>query len=104
MIQNNAKRAGWRCAVVRLDIAGYTDPYGLGIAADAGHACNAFQTTDRGLVYIDCTGTPGNAGPSNKDKIVDIRVGGRNKPESIFPSGGWTWDDAGLIVGVNIEW
>ena len=23
---------------------------------DAGHACNVFETTDRGLVYIDCTG------------------------------------------------
>jgi hypothetical protein len=104
-LQANAKRMGWRCAIVRLKMTGYTDPYGLGIASDAGHTCNAFQTTDRGLVYIDCTGVPGNAGPPNKDKIVNIQIGGRYIPESIFYVGNWRWNDMGLIVGIeSIEW
>ncbi|GAH20132.1 unnamed protein product, partial [marine sediment metagenome] len=44
-----------------------TDPYNYGIAHDAGHACYAFDTTDRGLVYIDCTGLSGSYGPPNND-------------------------------------
>lgn len=45
-VHSNAKAAGIRAAFVAIHIAG----------ADKGHALNAFQTTDRGLVYIDCTG------------------------------------------------
>lgn len=45
-IHNNAEAAGLRAAWVGIDIEGETE----------GHALNAFQTTDLGLVYIDCTG------------------------------------------------
>lgn len=45
-LHNNAERADIRAAWVGIDFAG----------EEIGHAFNAFQTTDRGLVYIDCTG------------------------------------------------
>ena len=45
-VHNNAEAAGIRAAWVSIDFGGN----------DEGHACNAFETTDRGLVYIDCTG------------------------------------------------
>jgi hypothetical protein len=45
-VHNNAEAAGIRVAWVGIDLEG----------EDEGHACNAFETTDRGLVYIDCTG------------------------------------------------
>ena len=45
-VHNNAEAAGIRAAWVGIDIEG----------EDKGHALNAFETTDRGLVYIDCTG------------------------------------------------
>lgn len=45
-VHNNAEAAGIRAAWVSLDFEG----------DDKGHALNAFETTDRGLVYIDCTG------------------------------------------------
>lgn len=45
-VHNNAEAAGIRAAWVGIDIEGQTE----------GHALNAFETTDRGLVYIDCTG------------------------------------------------
>jgi hypothetical protein len=45
-VHNNAEAAGIRTAWVSIDFEGN----------DEGHALNAFETTDRGLVYIDCTG------------------------------------------------
>jgi hypothetical protein len=45
-VHNDAEAAGIRAAWVSLDFG----------KDDKGHACNAFDTTDMGLVYIDCTG------------------------------------------------
>jgi hypothetical protein len=46
VLHNNAEAAGIKAAWVGVDL--YHE--------ETGHAMNAFQTTDRGLVYIDCTG------------------------------------------------
>jgi hypothetical protein len=45
-VHNNAEKAGIRAGFVALSFAGES----------VGHALDAFETTDRGLVYIDCTG------------------------------------------------
>jgi len=45
-LHNNAEAAGLRAAYVGID---FSD-------SPIGHAVNAFQTTDKGLVFIDCTG------------------------------------------------
>ncbi len=45
-LHNNAERAGIRAAVVIVEFEDGSAP----------HALNAFETTDLGLVYIDCTG------------------------------------------------
>ena len=45
-LHNNAERAGIRATVVIVEFEDGSVP----------HALNAFETTDRGLVYIDCTG------------------------------------------------
>lgn len=45
-VHNNAEGAGIRAAWVSIDLAG----------EEVGHALNAFETTDKGLAYIDCTG------------------------------------------------
>lgn len=45
-VHNNAERAGIRAAFVIIEFEGNSAP----------HALNAFRTTDKGLVYIDCTG------------------------------------------------
>ncbi|GAJ14543.1 unnamed protein product, partial [marine sediment metagenome] len=70
-LHNNAEKAGIRCAYVSVDISGYSDPYGYGIPSDTSHALVAFNTTDKGLVYIDDTGIS-SYGPSSCDKIVDV--------------------------------
>lgn len=55
-LRDNAWRRGFRCAYVAI---------GLGDQS-AGHTLNAFQTTDRGLVYVDCT---------SHDTIAYVEVG-----------------------------
>jgi len=45
-VHNNAEAAGIRAASVSIDFEGGGD----------GHALNAFDTVDLGLIYIDCTG------------------------------------------------
>ena len=79
-IHNNAEAAGIKAAWVAFDFGDLAD----------GHACNAFQTTDCGLIFVDCTGedslskamTPivpqngivwGNI--DNSDKIAYVEIG-----------------------------
>jgi len=45
-VHNNAEAAGIRAALVTIDFE----------EQDVGHALNAFETTDKGLIYVDCTG------------------------------------------------
>ena len=105
-LHNEAEMAGIRCAYVSLELTGYTDPYNSGIGSNTGHACNAFQTTDRGLVYIDCTGILDSYGPDKNDTIVDIQVGEQYNPEYLFPSGGWYIPSGamGTVSDVFVTW
>jgi len=72
-LYNNAATAGIRTAWVSLDIRGRT----------IGHALNAFFTSDRGLVFVDCTGgdavmavSPGFGGAQcEHDRIAYVRPG-----------------------------
>jgi exonuclease VII small subunit len=94
-LHNDAERAGIRAAYVAIEVGG------------ANHALNAFKTTDRGLVFIDCTGLVAwEPGPSNCDKIVDVRLGKRYVPKSLFPESGWsvTWESLGIVHDVEIYW
>ena len=58
-VHNNAEEAGLRAAWVSLELSNPDDL----------QFCVAFQTTDRGLVYIDCTGEEGGS-TSDCDMIV----------------------------------
>jgi hypothetical protein len=94
-VHNNAERAGIRAAYVAVELpSGY-------------HSLNAFQTTDRGLVFIDCTGLEASqSGPSNCDKTVNVRLGESYVPESLFPECPWnvTWGNMGTVLDVEIYW
>jgi hypothetical protein len=94
-LHNNAELAGIRCAYVSVGLAGST-----------GHACNAFQTTDRGLIYIDCTGISDGYGPDKNDRIVDIQVGQQYNPDYLFPSGGWyiPGGTTGRVTDFQVIW
>lgn len=53
MLHNNAEDAGIKCAYVSIAAPGVTQDG----TVFSGHALNAFNTTDKGLIYIDCTGS-----------------------------------------------
>jgi len=60
-VHNNAEAAGIRAAWVAIVLKG----------KDKGHVCNAFETRDIGLVYIDCTGGVKDAGRITKQVTTD---------------------------------
>jgi hypothetical protein len=98
-VHNNAEAAGIRAAFVSI----WLGPCSY-FPTSGGHALDAFETTDRGLVYIDCTGFLSGV---NADKIVDVKVGKDYIPQSIFPEPGWsdTWDDMGKVEEIEtIQW
>jgi len=47
ILQENAHKAGLACSIVTL-------AWGTG---DRSHVINAFETSDRGLIWVDCTGS-----------------------------------------------
>jgi len=65
-IHNNAEAIGIRCAIVHVE---FED-------AVVTHVLNAFNTVDRGLVFIDCTGAMGNINRS-WDRVAFLRIGKR---------------------------
>jgi hypothetical protein len=90
-LHNNAEMAGIRCGYVSLD--------------SPNHALNVFQTTDKGLLFIDDTGNL-YYGPSNCDKTVVLDEGSQYVPVSLFSEPGWsdTWDSLGAIHGIFVTW
>lgn len=96
-VHNNAERNGIRAGWVAILFQG----------EEIGHACNVFKTTDRGLVFIDCTGLRAvDYGPSNCDKIVSVKLGKTYVPMSMFPEVFWevAWGSFGTILDVQIYW
>ena len=63
-VHDAAEANGLRCALVSV-------AFEEGI----GHALNAFQTTDFGLVFIDCTGAPGGDKEDAYDTLGYLRTG-----------------------------
>lgn len=90
-LHDRAEAAGFRCALVSLTFR-----------QGVGHALNAFQTTDRGLVYIDCTGGSTGDAEDLYDSIGYIEIG---KPYgrlhialgSRWPSGYKGYENASVI-------
>jgi hypothetical protein len=74
MVYNNAEKAGIRAAWVGIDLK--VSP----LRSHEGHALNAFETTDKGLVYIDCTGRDllnltSLSTPNGYDKVAYVSLG-----------------------------
>ena len=106
-LHNDAELAGIRCGYVTMTVTGYSDPAGLGISSNSGHAIDVFETTDRGTIYIDDTGNADSYGPPNNDAIVAVvQVGTPYNPQYLFPSGGWyiTTGQMGTVTSLYITW
>ncbi|MFC1866112.1 hypothetical protein ACFLYB_05320 [Chloroflexota bacterium] len=96
-LHNNAEMAGIRAGYVSLDLTG----------SNFGHACNIFETIDRGIIYIDDTGDIMGDGPQYNDAIIDVvEVGKYYNPNYLFPSGGWyiPSEQMGIVAGIYIIW
>jgi len=99
MLHNNAEAVGIRTAYVAIQL-GPSDYY----PTSSGHTLNAFETTDKGLVYIDCT-APIDDYERSADKVVDVEVGKPYKPDKVFPQGDWYWLSMGVVEKVEtIQW
>lgn len=70
-LHNNAEKAGIKNAWIG--------------AIGANHAFNRFDTTDKGTIYIDCTGVPG--GKSYQDKQLNVKAGQPITGKYLFRSG-----------------
>jgi len=93
-VHNNAEAAGIRSAAVVVE---FTE--------DESHALNAFKTTDRGLVYIDCTGLePFKSGPYNMDTTVNLKLQGDYKRKFIFPAGWYFRPDTAKVTNIIVYW
>jgi hypothetical protein len=96
-VYNNAEKAGIRAAFVGIRFNGISE----------GHALNAFMTTDKGLVFIDCTGLEAlQSGPVDNDKIVTVKIGIDYQPVGLFPVDGQPvkFPDGGTIADVQLDW
>jgi hypothetical protein len=91
MLHNRSEAAGYRCAFVTLNLPG-------------GHACNAFDTTDQGRIFVDCTGNQTGRGPERNVCIVNVAEGGRFCPVYLFDSEGWTCQPMGIARDVGVHW
>lgn len=91
VLHNNAEKAGIKCAWVGCDFT-----RGLG------HAFNEFNTTDQGIVYIDCTGVPNPNG--NQDKILNCAIGQTLTAKYLFRSNSYSAGDMGIVQNLHIFW
>ncbi len=79
-VHNNAEAAGIRAAWVSIQFEG----------EDIGHALHAFETTDRGLVYVDCTG--GNVG--GVERLQELMKASSDTVPSPQPT---SWDSIAYV-------
>jgi len=86
-VQNNAEAKSIRAAFVGISFEGETE----------GHALNAFETIDKGLVYIDC---------EELDTIVYIEEGKEYQPICLFnePDYHYVIKPLGIVESVDIYW
>lgn len=96
MLHNKAEIEGFRCAFIHIELDN-----------NIGHGLVAFNTSDRGLIYIDDTGAAVLPKPSNCDKIIDaLEIGLSYVPRSLFPEPGWetTWENVGVVTDIYMTW
>jgi len=99
-LHNNAEKTGWRAAYVSLRLGP-----SLNYPSGSGHALNAFEVTDLGIVFVDDTGICSmDSCPMSLDKTVEVKVGMHYIPCSIFDKS-IKWGDMGEVLTINtIQW
>lgn len=90
-LHNNAEKAGIKCAWVGCDFKEGGDD----------HAFNEFETTDKGIVFIDCTGDTKLSG--NMDTVANVKIGKLLTEKYLFRNDR-TLKPMGSIKSINIYW
>ena len=90
-LHDNAERSGIKAAFIGCDFSGNS----------IGHAFNMFNTTDKGIVYIDDTGVPG--GSTYEDKILNAAVGQALTGQYLFKEGS-TGGSMGVVKKLYFYW
>ena len=90
IVHNNAEKAGIKTAWEGCDFT-----------RASGHAFNMFSTTDKGTIYIDCTGTPHPSG--NQDKILTVKFGKLLTAKPLFKSN-YTYPNMGIVKRIYTYW
>ncbi len=121
ILHNNAEKAGWRAAFIVLKIRPpremsiytpylfqYQQPKQDTTPDTILHACNAFQTKDLGLVFIDNTGVSERGAPvftpGRADKVVQVGIGGQYCAENIFKRTGTYYECMGTVLEYIVYW
>lgn len=96
-LHNNAEAAGIRAGLVAIELRSSGMAEGV-----VNHSLNMFETTDKGLVYIDDTSS---SQGFYADKVVNVVVGNDYIPVSIFPQQGQmqTWPSMGVVLAFDIK-
>ncbi len=105
-LHNDAELAGIRAGYVSLELVGYTDPAGLGIPSNTGHSLNVFETVDRGLIFIDSTGSVSDYEPLHGElTTTSLKIGEAYNPKFLFPTD-WIMPEGqmGIITNIDITW
>lgn len=84
-LHNNAERAGIKTAWVYIEFEGDINS----------HACNAFYTTDKGLIFIDCT---------QYDTKVICEPGEPYHMEGIGKDKEYSFLDMGIVKKIEMNW
>ena len=94
-LHNNSEMAGIRCGFALVQLEGLSGLYTLDV----------YNTSDKGLVYIDDIGSLANSGMVNSDKVVELQLGQPYVPTSLFPGDGlYSWTSQGVVKTVNTIW
>jgi hypothetical protein len=95
VLHNNAETAGIRAGYVTVDFVGQ----------EIGHALNAFNTTDRGVIYVDNTGDGSGSG-CWLDKTVTLQLEQDYIAESVFECEGYSlsWPSMGTVSSFQVFW
>lgn len=91
VLHNRAEKYGIKAGWVSIDFI-----YG------EGHACNAFKTVDKGLIFVDCTNSYPDEG-KNHDKMVLVKVGADYVPKPIHQDN-WYYYEMGVVKRYKIYW
>jgi hypothetical protein len=95
MVHDNAENANMTSGVALFEFSNYPD----------GHACNVFNTSDRGLIFIDCTGDLTKSGIPHHDKILlNPTIGDFYKLQPLTDAGGYYYSQEWKISEYHIIW